>query len=154
MNLNFTLIRDIIQETFTAGHLYLGTSLICDTLELREPKKENDRTRRKEAIHPGTYEIAYNPKAEKKSRKLRIVPDSRKFFSGVYIESGNSTANTKGCILVGQRKKFKKVNRLEPSEQNRLENGSSIPALNKVLKLVEDYYSNSVIMVSTSLVNF
>lgn len=93
------ILRDK-QDEFTSGSLYINGEYFCDTLERRciDWTKEM-KTPGKTAIPDGRYEIVIklSPSWRRSMPYLLNVPH----FSGIMIHPGNSTADSKGCILVG-----------------------------------------------------
>lgn len=95
-------------ETFTVGQLYeetkYGISPICYTLEDKfrqvEGKPVKDwKVQDKTAIPTGTYNVVVTMSNRFKT-KLPLL-ENVEGFTGIRIHSGNSSANTEGCILVG-----------------------------------------------------
>jgi hypothetical protein len=91
-------------ETFTLGKLYHDGQFICYTLEdkVREVIGEPVsawKVAGQTAIPAGVYPVIITMSARFKIRLplLMDVPG----FSGVRIHTGNSSADTEGCILVG-----------------------------------------------------
>lgn len=88
------------KKDYTIGRLYVEGKYFCDTLEdaVREEKIYG-----KTAIPAGTYKVIMSMSARfKKVMPLLIdVPN----YSGVRIHSGNTAADTEGCILLGKNTK-------------------------------------------------
>lgn len=95
-------------ETFTVGQLYeeskYGLSPICYTLEDKVRQEEGKpvkdwKVQDKTAIPKGTYKVSVTMSNRFKT-KLPLL-ENVEGFTGIRIHSGNSSANTEGCILVG-----------------------------------------------------
>ena len=98
------VIRVRQHDTYTVGNLSVDGKHICMTLEdpVREVEgqpvqvwKEPGQT----AIPVGRYavEMTYSNRFQRIMPQLMNVPG----FSGVRIHSGNTDADTEGCLLVG-----------------------------------------------------
>ena len=99
---------------YTIGRLLIDFSFFCNTLEdpvreLKDLNNDGDFNDPEEgkiygdtAIPEGNYRITLenSPTFKRVLPYLHDVPG----FSGVMIHSGNSQADTKGCILVGENK--------------------------------------------------
>ena len=124
--MKLTLKRIARKEGYTIGRLYIDDAYFCDTLEDRERGLEQamplDMIKRikvkgETAIPTGTYELSMRHISPKYSRKkafaftggvmprLLNVPG----YEGVLIHSGNTAADSEGCILVGENKAVGKV---------------------------------------------
>lgn len=109
------------KEAYTIGKLYVDDVFFCNTLEdkdrgltstmsLTEIKKL--KLKGETAIPTGTYTILMNvvsPKYSKSSWYIKNCNGARMprlenvpGYEGVLIHSGNSAADTLGCILVGK----------------------------------------------------
>lgn len=106
--MKLTLKRIALKQTYTIGHLYIDGKYFCDTIEdkVRDLKKE-PKVKGQTAIPYGTYEVtwSYSPRFKKFTPRLQNVPQ----FSGALIHSGNTAADTEGCIIVGENKVVGKV---------------------------------------------
>lgn len=126
--MKLTLKRIARKEGYTIGRLYIDDNPkpFCDTLEDRDRGLEEamplDMIKRikvkgETAIPTGTYELSMRHISPKYSRKkafaftggvmprLLNVPG----YEGVLIHSGNTAADSEGCILVGENKAVGKV---------------------------------------------
>ena len=124
--MKLTLKRIARKEGYTIGRLYIDDAYFCDTLEDTDRGLEQamplDMIKRikvkgETAIPTGTYELSMRHISPKYSRKkafaftggvmprLLNVPG----YEGVLIHSGNTAADSEGCILVGENKAVGKV---------------------------------------------
>jgi len=99
--MNLRIERKYFKDTYSIGTLSIDGVYFCDTLEDRyrampEEKKIYGQT----AISPGTYRIIMSYS----NRFKRIMPEvlNVPYFEGIRIHSGNTDADTSGCILVGK----------------------------------------------------
>lgn len=85
------------KDTYTIGKMYIDNIYECYTLEdvVRKGAKVNGQT----AIPTGTYNLIINH-SNRFNRDLPLLENVPN-FTGVRIHSGNTSANTEGCILVG-----------------------------------------------------
>lgn len=135
--MKLTLKRIALRSTYTIGRLYVDGNYFCDTLEdkVRDLNKSGkfDNGEKKiygeTAIPYGTYNVkwTYSNKFKKYMPLIENVPS----FAGIRIHAGNSSADTQGCILVGENKAVGKVlnskntvNKLYPIIQNACKKGS------------------------------
>ena len=101
-NINLLLIRDTLNDVSTMGKLFLNGEEFCDTLEL--PWKQNQRSI--SCIPAGEYDARLRLPRESATREyihllVKDVPNR----SYILVHIGNTTADTQGCILVGQSRK-------------------------------------------------
>ena len=111
------LQRHALKAGYTIGRLEINGRYFCDTLEdtdrgLRERMTEDEiaalKVKGATAIPTGTYRIDMQTRSPRFGRVLpRLV--SVKGYAGVLIHSGNTAADTEGCILVGENRERGKV---------------------------------------------
>lgn len=111
------LQRHTLKAGYTIGRMEINGRYFCDTLEdtdrgLRESMTEDEiaalKVKGATAIPTGTYRIDMQTRSPRFGRVLpRLV--SVKGYSGVLIHSGNTAADTEGCILVGENRERGKV---------------------------------------------
>ena len=109
--------RHALKTGYTIGRMEINGRYFCDTLEdadrgLSEEMSEAEIAARKvkgaTAIPIGTYRIDMQTRSPRFGRVLpRLV--SVKGYAGVLIHSGNTAADTEGCILVGENRERGKV---------------------------------------------
>jgi hypothetical protein len=105
------------------GELYINDKFECYTLEdVERPVKMAGIT----AIPRGFYEvvISFSQRFQKPMPLLLNVPN----YDGVRIHSGNTSADTEGCILVGKTKQKNSI------QQSRLAFASLFPKLTSASK--------------------
>ena len=113
--MKLTLKRIALRSTYTIGRLYIDGNYFCDTLEdtVRDLNKNGKfdngekKVYAKTAIPYGTYDIkwTYSPRFKKYTPQLMNVPS----FEGIRIHAGNTSADTEGCLLLGENKQVGKV---------------------------------------------
>ena len=114
--MELTLKRIAKKDTYTIGKLYVDDEYFCDTLEDKDRELTSDmfledikkvKVYGQTAIPTGRYQVVMNMSARfKKVMPLLLnVPG----FDGIRIHSGNTAADTQGCILLGQNKVVGKV---------------------------------------------
>ena len=118
--MNLLLVRIDYSSTRTIGALFAAGRWLCYTLE--DPVRRGPKVPGATAIPAGTYvvSVALSPKRGVPVPWLHEVPG----FRDVQIHSGNTVADTEGCILVGW-------NRTEDTVQ------SSRPAFREVMRALE-----------------
>jgi hypothetical protein len=106
------VVRIAYRDTYTIGKLYVkddkisdNWSYLCDTLEdkYRGDKLDGIKVFGQTAIPKGVYKgvVDYSNHFKQKMPHILNVPQ----FEGIRIHSGNTAADTEGCILVGYNKK-------------------------------------------------
>lgn len=113
--MKLTLKRIALRPTYTIGKLYIDDVYFCDTIEdtVRDLNKNGKfdngekKVHSKTAIPYGIYEIkwTYSPRFKKYTPQLMNVPS----FEGIRIHSGNTSADTEGCLILGKNKQVGKV---------------------------------------------
>lgn len=110
------------KKDYTIGKLYLNGQYFCDTLE--DPvrvigQNGEGKIKGKTAIPAGEYEVrlTHSPRFKRTLPLLVGVPH----FEGVRIHSGNTAADTEGCILVGKNSAVGKVLQSKIYEQKLIE---------------------------------
>lgn len=102
--MKLVLNRDVLADDFTLGVLSLNGEKLCYTCEdkVREVKIYG-----KTAIPYGTYplHLTWSNRFQKVLPILLDVPG----FEGIRIHSGNTAADTDGCILVGLERTTNRV---------------------------------------------
>lgn len=103
--MEITLNRIARRKEYTIGRLMVDGSYLCDTLEptWRDLAHGARKLRRRTAIPEGHYPlvVTYSPRFKKWLPLLVGVPQ----FDGIRIHTGNTAADTEGCILVGENRK-------------------------------------------------
>lgn len=111
------LQRHALKAGYTIGRMEINGRYFCDTLEdtdrgLRESMTEDEiaalKVKGATAIPTGTYRIDMLTRSPRFGRVLpRLL--RVKGYAGVLIHSGNTAADTEGCILVGENRERGKV---------------------------------------------
>ena len=99
---NFILEREVFTENSTIGSLYLNGAKLCDTLEL--PYKNNRKN--VSAIPCGLYDMCIRSGADSTKYKyvhLQVLEVPNRSF--ILFHIGNTSKDTKGCILTGMSRK-------------------------------------------------
>jgi len=97
--MNIRVLRKTFTDQSTVGELSVNGKFECFTLE---DKVRAVKIHGKTAIPAGIYEVTvtFSDKFKKPLPLLLNVPN----FAGIRIHSGNTAADTEGCILVGTTK--------------------------------------------------
>ncbi len=123
--MKLSLKRKWYHKDCTSGDLYIDGKYFCHTLENATRKyKIWSHT----SIPYGTYDIDIN-RGNKYPIQILDVP----YFGGIRIHKGNTAADTKGCILVGD-----KLNK----NKDAISGGTSTPAYNKLLDILSGVTEN------------
>jgi hypothetical protein len=95
------LVRKLGNAGFTEGRLYIDGVFECFTVEDadRHLEKGGVKIQNQTAIPKGIYEVVIT--MSNRFRKLMPLLKNVPGFSGVRIHSGNKSADTEGCIIVG-----------------------------------------------------
>lgn len=93
-----TVKRKNFSETATIGEMLIDGKFLCHTLE-DKVRDKGEKIFAKTAIPYGKYEVvtSMSNRFKKVLPLLLDVPN----FAGIRIHSGNTSANTEGCLLVG-----------------------------------------------------
>lgn len=106
--MDLTVTRHTLTDRATLGDLALNGAYFCRTLEdvvRQDPDPTTPANEAKvygaTAIPAGTYTVVmrFSPHFGRVMPRLLNVPG----FEGILIHSGNTDADTLGCILVGER---------------------------------------------------
>ena len=105
--INLLIIRDTFSEKSTLGKLFINGESFCDTLEL--PYINNERSI--SCIPAGRYKVRLRTARESATRDylnllVQDVPDR----DWILFHRGNTTKDTRGCVLVGQSREQDRVN--------------------------------------------
>lgn len=99
------------KKDYTIGRLYIDGKLWCNTLE--DAVRDIDangvgKIKGATAIPAGKYRVVFNysPKFGRQMPRLLNVPH----FDGILIHSGNTAADSAGCILVGYNTEVGRLN--------------------------------------------
>ena len=101
--MKITLKRVDFQEDYTIGKMYIDGIFFCFTLEDKDRQLEDGgiKIAHETAIPRGIYQVVIDMSTRfaKKLPHILNVPQ----FEGIRIHSGNSSKDTEGCILLGQK---------------------------------------------------
>ena len=99
---SLVLIRDTFSKESILGKLYLNDEMFCDTLEL--PYKDNKRSI--SSIPVGEYNVRLRYPRESATRDyIHLLVKDVKDRNYILFHIGNSAKDTRGCILVGQKRR-------------------------------------------------
>lgn len=102
------LKRDLKNNIFTLGKLFIDEVLFCYTVEDKDRDINNDgdlddagetKVYGETAIPKGTYKVVLSVS----NRFKKLMPEvlNVKGFEGIRIHAGNSAIDSHGCIIVG-----------------------------------------------------
>ena len=98
------IVRFDMDENRTFGRMFLDGKYFCYTLE-DEDREYLDgkriKVQKKTAIWCGEYPLLYTDSTRFK-RKMPLIANVTG-FRGIRIHGGNTTEDTEGCVLVGQK---------------------------------------------------
>lgn len=108
-----TIVRNIFNESSTAGSCYINGEFFCYTLE-DTARAEGVKVAGKTCIPKGLYKgrITYSPKYKREmvliynEEKTRRINKEGVIFDGVRMHGGNTHKDTEGCVLVA----FNRIN--------------------------------------------
>lgn len=109
--MNIQVIRETFTSKSTIGKMYIGGRFFCYTLEDvdRDKNKDGDLNDAGEqkvygqtAIPRGKYNVIIN--MSNRFKVLMPLIQNVPGFEGIRIHNGNKSADTHGCILVGESK--------------------------------------------------
>ena len=105
--INLLIIRDTFSEKSTLGKLFINGESFCDTLEL--PYINNERSI--SCIPAGRYKVRLRLARESATREyLHLLIQDVPNRDYILFHRGNTTKDTKGCVLVGQSREQDRVN--------------------------------------------
>lgn len=126
--MKLSVIRDVRTQDYTLGTFYVDGAFFCYTVEdaVRDTKIFG-----KTAIPEGNYQVKLT--MSNRFKKLLPLLISVPGFEGVRIHSGNTAADTEGCVLIGIGRTIngvsfsrKAMDELMPMLQNVIDSGKEI----------------------------
>ena len=97
--MKLTLKRKTFLPDRTLGKLYIDGEYFCETLE---DAKRDKKIAGETCIKAGEYSIIVRMSISFKNNRLMPFLQNVPEFNGVAIHSGNTPADTQGCVLVGK----------------------------------------------------
>ena len=105
--INLLLLRQVFTEESTIGTLYLNGERVADTLE--NPYIDNQRNI--SSIPSGNYKVRLRLARESATRDyLHLLVQEVKDRSYILFHRGNTSSDSRGCILVGLSREQDRVN--------------------------------------------
>lgn len=114
--MEIVLKRIAKKDSYTIGRLYINGVRVCDTIEDKDRglddsmSVEDIKTKKvygQTAIPTGTYTVSYT--MSNRFKKMMPLINNVKGFEGIRIHSGNTAADSLGCIILGENKAVGKV---------------------------------------------
>tara|TARA_R110001599_G_scaffold657_1_gene3201 strand:+ start:907 stop:1317 length:411 start_codon:yes stop_codon:yes gene_type:complete len=97
--INLLILRDTFSDESVIGELFLNGERFCDTLEL--PFRDNQRSI--SCIPTGEYKVRLRLPRESATRDyVHLLVQDVPNRDYILFHRGNSSKDTRGCILVGQ----------------------------------------------------
>lgn len=102
------LKRIAYKETYTIGELFIDGQYFSDTLE-DKVREDGIKIYGETAIPKGEYQVIINH-SNRFNRPMPLLLDVPN-FNGIRIHSGNTNADTSGCILIGINSEIGKISK-------------------------------------------
>lgn len=95
------IVRESSGDHGTFGRVHVDGLFVCHSLEDKDRRIESGGVKipGETAIPRGTYNVTIDMSVRFKKLMMHVLDVPQ--FSGVRIHSGNTTADTEGCILLG-----------------------------------------------------
>lgn len=114
--MEIVLKRIAKKDSYTIGKLYIDGKYVCDTCEDKDrgltdsmtvEEIKSKKVYGQTAIPTGTYTVSYT--MSNRFNKMMPLINNVKGFEGIRIHSGNTAADSLGCIILGENKAIGKV---------------------------------------------
>lgn len=114
--MEIVLKRIAKKDSYTIGKLYIDGKYVCDTCEDKDrgltdsmtvEEIKSKKVYGQTAIPTGTYTVSYT--MSNRFKKMMPLINDVKGFEGIRIHSGNTAADSLGCIILGENKAVGKV---------------------------------------------
>jgi len=131
--MKLVIIRDQSDVEGTFGRLYINGLFECHTLEDFDRNLESGgkKVQNDTAIPRGEYKVIIDWSNRFKKEMMRVLDVPQ--FTGIRIHAGNTTADTEGCILLGNGRarsylldSRSAVNKVFASVEKALERGDDV----------------------------